>query len=227
MMLSRLVYSYATGRFSSREIEQATYYDVGVRYICGGDKHPDHDTICSFRVKNKKAFKEAFVKVLLLAQELGQLKKIGGVSVDGTKVKANASKHSAVSYKRAGEMIQALEREIEELTQKADEADSAAVDTGLTIPDEIARREDRKASLQKARGVIEARYEEVKKQEQEGYDANKKARADEEKRSGKKPRGRTPKPPSKEPPEKAQAAVDTEGSMLILGRYVTSCRILQ
>ena len=97
MMLSLLVYCYATGRFSSREIEQASYYDVAVRYICGGDKHPDHDTICAFRLKNREVFKEAFVKVLMIAGELGYLKKVGGVSVDGTKIKANASKHSAVS----------------------------------------------------------------------------------------------------------------------------------
>ena len=101
MMLSLLIYCYATGRFSSREIERATYNDVAVRYICGGDKHPDHDTICTFRVTNRAAFKEAFVKILLLAKELKILKNIGGVSVDGTKIKANASKHAAVSYKRA------------------------------------------------------------------------------------------------------------------------------
>ena len=106
MMLSLLVYCYATGRFSSREIEQASYYDVAVRYICGGDKHPDHDTICAFRLKNREVFKEAFVKVLMIAGELGYLKKVGGVSVDGTKIKANASKHSAVSYQRAGLMIE-------------------------------------------------------------------------------------------------------------------------
>jgi len=86
MMLALLIYCYATGRFSSRVIEQSTYYDVAVRYICGGDKHPDHDTICSFRLNNQAAFQEAFVKVLMLAGELGHLKKVGGVSIDGTKM---------------------------------------------------------------------------------------------------------------------------------------------
>ena len=119
MMLALLVYSYATGRFSSREIEQATYYDVAVRYLCGGDKHPDHDTICDFRARNRDAFKEAFVKVLLLAQEMGHLKKVGGIAVDGTKIMANASKHAAVSYKRSEEMVKQLELEIEQLTRKA------------------------------------------------------------------------------------------------------------
>ena len=89
MMLSLLIYCYATKRFSSREIERATYTDIAVRYICGGDLHPDHDTICAFRLKNREAFKEVFTKVLLLGVELGHLKKIGGISIDGTKIKAN------------------------------------------------------------------------------------------------------------------------------------------
>lgn len=247
MMLTLLVYSYATGRFSSREIELATHHDIAVRYICGGDKHPDHDTINSFRSKNRAVFKEAFVKVLLLAQELGHLKKIGGISVDGTKIKANASKHSAVSYKRAGEMIKQLELEVEELTGKAEDADSTPLDDGLTLPDEIKRRQNRKASLEKARQVIEERYEEARKEKQAEYEAKKKAR-DEARAQGKKPRGKDPQPPSDIPGDKdqfnftdeesrimkagnskhfeqaynAQAAVDTEGSMLITGCYVTN-----
>jgi transposase len=246
MMLALLIYCYATGRFSSRLIEQATYYDVAVRYICGGDKHPDHDTICSFRLKNRKAFKEAFVKVLMMAVELGHLKKIGGVSIDGTKINANASKHAAVSYKRAGKMIEQLELEIEELTSMAEKADSTPLDDGLTIPDEIKRREDRKSKLNEARKVIEERYEEIKQQKQAEYKEKQKKR-DELRKKGKKPRGREPKPPSDNPPDKAQfnftdeesrimkagngnhyeqaynaqAAVDTEGSMLILGKHVT------
>jgi len=246
MMLALLIYCYATGRFSSRLIEQATYYDIAVRYICGGDKHPDHDTICSFRLKNRKAFKEAFVKVLMMAVELGHLKKIGGVSIDGTKINANASKHAAVSYKRAGEMIKQLELEIEELTSMAEKADSTPLDDGLTIPDEIKRREDRKSKLNEARKVIEERYEEIKQQKQAEYNEKQKKR-DELRKNGKKPRGREPEPPSDNPPDKAQfnftdeesrimkagngnhyeqaynaqAAVDTEGSMLILGKHVT------
>ena len=247
MMLALLIYCYATGRFASREIELASYYDVAVRYICGGDKHPDHDTICTFRLKNREAFKEVFVKVLMLAQELGYLKKVGGVSIDGTKIKANASKHSAVSYKRAGEMLEQLELQIEELTRKAEEVDSTPLDDGLTLPDEIRRREDRKASLEKARKVIEERYEEVNQQKQAEYETKRKAR-EEQRKNGKKPRGKDPEPPDDNPPEKAQcnftdgesrimkagngthfeqaynaqAAVDTNGSMLILGHYVTN-----
>jgi len=98
MMLSLLIYCYATGRMGSRQIEAATYTDVAVRYLCGGSLHPDHDTICTFRRNNGDLFSESFVKVLAYAQTLGVLKKRGGVSVDGTKMGANASKHSAVSY---------------------------------------------------------------------------------------------------------------------------------
>jgi len=247
MMLALLVYCYATGRFSSREIELATHYDVAVRYICGGASHPDHDTICAFRRKNKKAFSEAFVKVLMLARELGHLKKVGGISVDGTKVNANASKHAAVSYKRAGEMVEQLELEIAELVRKADEADSAPLNDGLTLPGEIARRADRKAALERARAVIEERYEEARQDAQREFEAKKAAR-EEKRKNGGKPRGKEPQPPSATPPDdmqfnftdgdsrimkagggqhfeqayNAQAAVDTEGSMLIVGQYVTN-----
>ena len=245
MMLALLVYCYATGRFSSRTIEQATWYDVAVRYICGGDKHPDHDTICEFRTRNREAFKEAFVKVLMLAQEMGHVKKVGGVAVDGTKIKANASKHAAVSYKRAGEILTQLELEIEELTRKAEEADSTPLEEGLSLPDEIVRRTERKAKLQEARKIIEERYEEHRKQKQEEYEAKQRDR-DEARTSGKKVCGREPNPPVSTPPDtmqfnftdsesrimkagdggivqayNAQAAIDTEGSMLFFGGYVT------
>jgi transposase len=247
MMLALLVYCYATGRFSSRVIEQASWYDVAVRYICGGDKHPDHDTICSFRTRNREAFKAAFVEVLLLAQELGHLKKVGGVAVDGSKIKANASKHAAVSYKRAGEMIRQLELDIEKLVKKAEDADSAPLETGLSLPEEIRRREDRKAALAEARKVIEERYKDIRAEKQREYEEKKKAR-DEQRRSGKKPRGRDPQPPAENPPDamqfnftdnesrimkagsgdhmeqayNVQGVIDTEGSMLFLGGYVTN-----
>ena len=247
MMLTLLIYSYATGRFSSREIEQTTYFDVAVRYICGGDKHPDHDTICSFRLKNRDVFKESFIKVLMVASEIGNLKKVGGISVDGTKISANASKHSAVSYKRAVKKIKQLELEIEQLTQKAEEADSTPLLDGLTIPDEISRRENRKKALEKAKAAIEERYEEIYKEKRAEYE-EKKNKRDKVRESGNKPRGREPKPPGETPSDNmqfnftdeesqimkagngnhflqsynAQAAVDTEGSMLILGKYLTA-----
>ena len=244
MMLTLLIYCYATGRFSSRVIEDATHSDVVVRYICGGDLHPDHDTICSFRRTNRKLFEKAFVKVLLMAQETAGLKKVGTVSIDGTKIKANASKHSAVSYKHAGDQIELLRKEVMQLTAKAEGADNVPLDDGLRIPDEIVRREDRIRSLEQAREVIESRYEEERRQRQAEYEEKKAAH--EEKRKNKKPRGKTPRPPSAEPPGKkqynftdpesrimkagngshfeqafnAQAAVDTE-TLLIVGQLVT------
>ena len=189
MMLALLVYCYVTGRFSSRVIEHATYDDVAVRYICGGDQHPDHDTIRVFRTKNGNAFKEVFVKVLMLAQELGLLRKIGGVSVDGTKIKANAGKYSAMSYKRAGKMIRQLEVEVEVLTRKADEVDSVPLEDGLVLPTEIKRRADRKAALEKARHIIEERYEKAQKEKQAEYEAKKNS-CNAQRKNGKKTCGK-------------------------------------
>jgi transposase len=95
MMLSLLIYSYATGRFGSRTIEAATYTDVALRYICADTVHPDHSVICAFRKNNKEVFEETFTKVLLLARQMKKLKKVGNISVDGSKFRANASKHKA------------------------------------------------------------------------------------------------------------------------------------
>jgi transposase len=244
MMLTLLIYCYATGRFSSRVIENATYEDVAVRYLCGGDLHPDHDTICAFRRTNRELFEKAFVQVLLMAQESAGLKKVGTVSVDGTKIKDSASKHSAVSYRHAGEQIELLRKEVGKLTAKAEQVDHVPLDDGLSIPEEIVRREDRIKSLKHAREVIEARYEEARQQKQSEHEEKKAAH--EETRKNKKPRGKEPKPPSEEPPGKnqynftdpesrimkagngdhfeqaynAQAAVDTE-TFLIVGQLVT------
>src|SRR5712691_11302093 len=113
MMLALLIYCYATGRFGSRAIEAATHSDVAVRYLCA-NLHPDHSSICEFRVANEAAFRAAFVSVLQLARQL-RLTQVGAISVDGTKIQANASKHAAVSYQRAGEMIEQLELEVKEL----------------------------------------------------------------------------------------------------------------
>ena len=116
MMLALLIYCYATGRSGSRTIEAATYSDVAVRYLCA-NVHPDHDSICTFRRENKVAIEAAFVKVLQLAREL-KLARVGTISIDGTKMLANASKHAAVSYGRAGEMIEQLQLEVKQLLEK-------------------------------------------------------------------------------------------------------------
>ena len=156
-MLALLVYSYATGTFASRRIEQSTFDNVAVRYLCA-DTHPDHDTICEFRRQNRALLADAFAQILELAARSKQLQ-VGNITVaiDGTKILANASRHSAVSYERAGEQLHQVELEIEQLLAKAEAADSTPLQDGLTINDELARRQSRKAALAKARAEMEAR----------------------------------------------------------------------
>ena len=201
MMLALLIYSYATGRFGSRTIEAATYSDVAVRYLCA-NHHPDHSSICEFRSANERAFKAAFVTVLQMAQHL-RLTKVGTVSIDGTKIQANASKHAAVSYARAGEMITQLELEVQELMARAQQAEKQEAKDTLDIPAEMLRREDRKAALQQARQVIEARAQELAEAKQADYDAEQ-AERQAQRDAGKKPRGKGPTPPSATPAPKAQ-----------------------
>ncbi len=167
MMLALLVYCYATGRFGSRGIERASWEDVAVRYLCAGE-HPDHDTICTFRRVNREAFERFFVHVLEVATRTGVLKKVGTVSVDGTKIQANASKHSAMSHGRAVELLEQLENEVAVLTQKAEEADSCSDRPCETsLPEEIARRHKRMARIREAVSQIESRHEEKRRKELE------------------------------------------------------------
>lgn len=201
MMLALLIYCYATGRSGSRTIEKATYSDVAVRYICANE-HPDHDSICEFRRQNKAAVEAAFVKVLQLAGEL-KLLSVGTISIDGTKVLANASKHAAVSYARAGEMIEQLQLEVKELLDKAEAADAQEKSAGLDLPAELARRENRREALKEARRVIELRAKESAAAKESEYEA-KVARRQAQRESGKKPGGKDPQPPSAEPDPKAQ-----------------------
>lgn len=198
MLLGLLLYCYATGVFSSRRIEQATYDSVPVRMICG-DTHPDHDTICTFRRKNKALVQETFVRVLELAQSLKFLQ-VGQISVavDGTKVLANASKHAAVSYEHAGKTIEQLDLEVKELLTKAEQTDSTPLEEGLSIPEEVVRRQERKAKLAAARAQIEARAKARAAAEMAEYQA-KVAERNARKERGEKPRGSEPKPPREQP----------------------------
>jgi len=245
MLLGLLIYSYATGTFGSRRIEQSTYDSVPVRLLTA-DTHPDHDTLCTFRRENQPLLTESFVKVLQLAQQLKVLK-FGQLTVaaDGTKVLANASKHSAVSYERAGEMVAQLELEVQQLLAKAEQADATPLQDGLTIPEEITRRQERKAALAQARVEIEARAHAryttqlAEHEEKLAERAAKKERG--EKVGGKPPEGPTPTPEPGDQynftdPESrimkagngnhfeqsynAQAAVEVE-SRLILGERVS------
>jgi len=202
MMLTLLIYSYATGRFGSRTIEAATHSDVAVRYICA-NRHPDHDSICTFRTANEPAFVAAFTHVLQLAHQM-RLTQVGSVSVDGSKIAANASKHAAVSYQRAGEMIAQLELEVQELITLAKQADAQETKTpGLDLPAELQRRAQRVAALQQARQVIAERARELAGAQQPEYEAKVAARAA-QRAAGKKPRGPEPVPPSPVPAPKDQ-----------------------
>jgi transposase len=202
MMLALLIYCYATGRFGSRTLEAATYSDVAVRFICA-NTHPDHDSICTFRTANEPAFVAAFTHVLHLAHQL-RLTQLGAISVDGSKIAANASKHTAVSYQRAGEMIAQLQLEVQELLTHAKQADAQEAKTpALDLPAELRRREQRVAALQRARQVIEERARQLAAEAQPAYAAKVAARQA-QRAAGKKPRGPEPVPPSAIPEPKAQ-----------------------
>ena len=157
MMLSLLIYCYATGTFSSRRIETLTHENVAVRYLCA-DTHPDHDSICKFRRENKELLGSCFHQVLELAVE-AEVLKVGDLTVaaDGTKILANASKHSAMSYDHVEKQMTLAEDQIAQLLAKAEDADSTPLQDGLSVPEEISRREARIAKLKEAKKTIEER----------------------------------------------------------------------
>lgn len=198
LLLGLLVYCYATGLFSSRQIERASYENVAVRLLCA-DTHPDHDTLCAFRRKNGALLRRAFAQVLELAAGCGILK-VGGVTVaiDGTKVLANASKHSAVSHGHAQTALREIESEIAQLLAKAEQADTTPLQDGLTIEGELARRHERKARLLQAKAEMEARAHARFQAEHADYE-EKLAKREAAREAGKKPRGREPKAPDPAP----------------------------
>jgi len=155
MMLALVIYSYANGVFGSRRIERCTYRDVAVRYLTG-DTHPDHDTICAFRRENGPLVKQAFVEVLRVAREM-KLLKVGTVSVDGTHIRANASKHKSLRYDRAGELERLLEKDVAELMARAEKSDSDPSPDDQSLPKEIARRERLLEKMREARRTLEER----------------------------------------------------------------------
>ena len=193
LLLGILVYGYATGVFSSRKLERATYNSVAFRFIAAND-HPDHDTIATFRRRFLKQIEGLFVQVLELAREMGMLK-LGTVALDGTKIHANASRHSALSYEHAGKIEAQLKAEVAELLARAEAADAADVPDGMSIPDELARREERLAKLAEARARIEARAKERFEREKAEHEAKLAAREAKAEATGKKSGGKPPQPP--------------------------------
>ena len=194
LLLGLLVYGYATGVFSSRKLERATYDSVAFRFIAAND-HPDHDTIATFRRRFLKEIERLFVQVLELAREMGMLK-MGTVALDGTKIHANASRHSALSYEHAGKIEAQLKAEVAELLARAEAADKADVPDGMSIPEELARREKRLAKLAEARAKLEARAKERYEREKAEHEAKLAAREAKTKATGKKPGGKPPQPPA-------------------------------
>ena len=197
MLLGLLVYGYATGAFSSRKLERATYDLVAFRFIAAND-HPDHDTIAAFRRRFLKDIEKLFVEVLRLAREMGVLK-MGTIGLDGTKIHANASRHSALSYEYAGKIEAQLKAEVADLLAKAEAADAADVPDGMSIPDELARREERLRKIAEARATIEGRARERHAREKAEHDARMAAREARTAETGKKPRGKPPAPPTEGP----------------------------
>jgi transposase len=204
MMVRVLLYGYATGVYSSRKLEAKTYDEVAFRYL-SADAHPDHDTFAEFRKRHLEALAGLFTQALLLCEKAG-LVKLGHVSIDGSKIKANASKHKAMSYGRMGETEQRLKAEIEALLKQAEDVDAAedAVygkgKRGDELPEELARRESRLKKIAQAKAELEQEAREKAERERAEGEARLAERRDEEERTGKKQRGREPRVPD---PDKA------------------------
>ena len=204
ILLGLLFYGYATGVFSSRKIERATRESLPFRFIASG-LHPDHDTIATFRKTFLAEIQELFVQILLLAQAVGVLK-LGHISLDGSKIHADASKSKAVSYKRLGELEVYLRQEVQRLMTLGEQVDQGerTLPEGLVLQEEIARREERLVQLARAKAVLEARAAERYATEQTEYAAKVQEREEKARRRGGKPRGRAPKPPPAGPRDKDQ-----------------------
>ena len=210
MLVALLLYGYATGSFSSRALERASYDSIAFRYITA-NTHPDHDTINSFRKRFLKQIEAVFIQVLCYAQAVGVLK-LGTVSLDGTKVHANASRHSAMSYGHAKKLQAKLKAEVAQLMKRAEAANARDLPEGLNLPEELIRREQRLAAIAAAKAKIEARV----KAEAEAAPAAKLAARDKRaQKSGKRPRGRPPAPPTGTPSNKDQVNFTDEDSRIM------------
>jgi transposase len=202
VLLGLLFYGYATGVFSSRKLEKATYEVIPFRFIAG-DMHPDHDTIATFRKQFLAELKELFIQILLIAQAMGRLQ-LGNVSLDGSKIHADASKSKAVSYKRLLAIEAYLQAEVNELFTLAEAADGGQLPDEMNIQDEIERREQQLARLAEAKKVLTARAQARYEAEKAEYDAKMQAREEKVAKKGRKPPGRPPKSPTPGPRDKDQ-----------------------
>lgn len=211
ILLGLIFYGYATGVFSSRKIEKATYESIPFRFIAGG-LHPDHDTIAYFRRRFLDEIKGLFVQILVIAQMNGKLT-LGNISIDGTKIHADASKSHAVSYKRLIELEDQLKKEIEELFALSESEDS--LPEKLDPEEEVKLRKERLANLERAKEVLEERAKERYEAEFAEYESKVRERQEKAEREKRKPRGRTPKPPTPGPQDKDQYNfTDPESSIM-------------
>jgi transposase len=182
MMTALLFYAYCTGVPSSRQIEKKTYEDVAFRVIAA-NRQPDHDSVCEFRKRHLKALAGLFVQILRLCQEAG-LVKLGHVALDGTKIKANASKHKAMSYGRMKKKKEELEEEINELLQSAEAVDKeedkkyGKGKKGWELPDELKRRETRVEKIKAAMSALEEEAKEQAAEKQMAKEVRKKSKKD-------------------------------------------------
>ena len=213
LLLSILVYGYATGVFSSRKLENATYDSVAFRFVAA-DEHPDHNTLNTFRKRFLKEIEGLMVQVLLIARTLGVLN-LGNIALDGSKIKANASKHSALSYGYIKKLEEQLKGEVKKLMELAEAADNEKIPDGMNLPDEIARREDRLKAIATAKAQIEERAKERHEQEQAEYEAKLAKREATAKESGKKSRGKPPVPPVEGAQDKDQINLTDEESRIM------------
>ena len=212
-LLSLLIYAYATGTFSSRKIERATHDSLAFRYIAC-NRHPDHDTLANFRRRFGQEFAEVFVQVLQIARE-NPLSTFGAVSLDGTKIHANASRHSALSYGHIEKLETQLKAEVQEMLELAESADQTLLPDGVVLPDEIKRREDRLAAIAEAKAKIAARAKERYEREKAEYDVKMARRAEKAKQTGKKPGGKPPKAPDATPRAEDQINLTDDESRIM------------
>jgi transposase len=213
MLVALLFYGYTTGVFSSRKLEKASYDSIAFRYVCA-NTNPDNDTIASFRKRFLKELGTLFVEILVVAEAMG-LVKLGTVSLDGTKIKANASKHKALSWDYANRLEAQLKQEVEELMRLAEEADQRSRPEEMDIPEELKRREARLAAIARAKEEIQARAQERFEREQSQFEDKQAKREAREKETGKKPRGKAPKPPMPGPQAKDQVNLTDEESRIM------------
>ena len=213
LLLGLIIYGYAMGIFSSRKLERATHDSVSFRFIAA-NQHPDHDTIAHFRRRFLPQIEKLFVQVLAVAREMGVLK-LGTVALDGTKIHANASRHSALSYEHATKIEAQLKAEVADLLGKAEAADQADVPDGMQVPEELARREKRLAEIARAKAIIEARAKERHARERAEYAAKMAAREAKQAQTGQRPRGRVPVPPVEGPLPTDQVNLTDEESRIM------------